>query len=206
MHMKGTAFALALIGAAAWGVSRISTSFADRVVVDPETTGSPAPEAVTELVPAGKAAPNFSGKLSNGAAFSLSAATKTSPVFVYFIAESCPVTDAATPYYNRLATAYKALGLQVVGVINADNPAGWIKSHKPTFPILADGKYKVIEAYGVERGPTSVLIGKGGKIVKSWDGWSRGYVQELGSLSARALGKSAVALDLKGAPTQVEAG
>ncbi len=206
MHMKGTAFALALIGAAAWGVSRISTSFAHRVVADPETTGSPAPEAAAELIAAGKLAPNFSGKLSNGAVFNLGAATKNAPVFVYFIAESCPVTEAATPYYNKLAAAYKALGLQVVGVINTDSPAGWIKSHKPAFPIFPDGKYKVIEAYGVERGPSSVLIGKGGKIVKSWDGWSRGYVQELSSLSAKALGKAPVALDLKGAPTQVEAG
>jgi hypothetical protein len=51
-----------------------------------------------------------------------------------------------------------------------------------------------------------VLIGKDGKVVKFWTGYSKGFLDEQVTMSAKALGRGPSKLDFQGAPAQWMAG
>ena len=157
---------------------------------------------------AGTAAPKFSGPTAGGKSFSLDAALKDKPVFVYFISTSCPVSKAATPHYTTFAKAYAKQGLTVVGVLNS-NKAGfdtWNATHKVPYPVVLDPDYKTIKAYKVTKAPSAVLIGKNGRVIKSWTGYSKQVLVEANQLSAKAVGKPAAKLEFAGVPAGWQAG
>jgi peroxiredoxin len=160
-----------------------------------------------ELKP-GATAPNFSGKTADGKTFTLAGANKDKPVFVYFISTSCPVSKAATPHYSVLAKTYAAQGMNVVGVVN-DDKAGfdkWNATHKVPYATVLDPDYKVIKAYGITKAPSAVLIGKNGKVIKSWTGYSKQILVETNELAAKSVGKAASKLEFAGAPASWQAG
>ncbi|RMG25787.1 MAG: hypothetical protein D6724_03260 [Armatimonadetes bacterium] len=155
-----------------------------------------------DLVKPGALAPDISGKLTTGATFHLKETVKTKPVLLYFISTSCPVTAEATKYYDRLAKAYAASGVQVIGIVN-DGQEGyttWQKTHKVSFGSLLDPDYKIINAYGVFASPSSVLIAPGGKVEKVWVGWGQKEIREASEGIAKHLKKTPAKLDLNGAP------
>ena len=157
---------------------------------------------------AGSAAPKFSGATAQGKSFSLDAALKAKPVFVYFISTSCPVSKAATPHYTAFAKAYESQGLSVVGVLNS-NKAGfdtWNALHKVPYQVVLDPDYKVIKSYKVTKAPSAVLIGKNGRVIKAWTGYSKQTLVEANQLAAKAVGKPAAKLEFAGAPASWQAG
>jgi peroxiredoxin len=156
----------------------------------------------------GAGAPNFAGKTAEGKNFNLQSALNGKPVFVYFISTSCPVSKAATPHYTAYAKAYASQGLTVVGVVN-DDKAGfdrWNATHKVAYPVVLDPDYKVIKAYGIAKAPSAVLIGKNGKVIKAWTGYSKAILTETNSLTAKTVGKPAAKLEFAGAPASWQAG
>ncbi len=162
---------------------------------------------VDELKP-GAAAPKFTGQTATGKTFSLEAAAKDKPVFVYFISTSCPVSKAAMPHYEAFAKAYADKGLTIVGVLNDDKAAydKWNKSHNVSYPVVLDPDYKVIKAYNIVKAPSAVLVGKNGKVIKSWTGYSKQLLIETNEMAAKAVGKPASKLEFAGAPASWQAG
>ena len=161
-----------------------------------------------EELKAGATAPKFSGATASGNTFSLAGALKDKPVFVYFISTSCPVSKAATPHYTAFAKAYASQGLNVVGVVN-DDKAGfdkWNATHKVSYPVVLDPDYKVIKAYGIAKAPSAVLVGKTGKVIKAWTGYSKQILVETNELAAKSVGKAAAKLEFAGAPASWQAG
>ena len=161
-----------------------------------------------EELKAGATAPKFSGATADGKTFSLEGALKDKPVFVYFISTSCPVSKAATPHYTAFAKAYASQGLSVVGVVN-DDKAGfdkWNATHKVGYPVVLDPDYKVIKAYGIAKAPSAVLVGKNGKVIKSWTGYSKQILVETNELAAKSVGKAAAKLEFAGAPASWQEG
>jgi len=160
-----------------------------------------------ELKP-GTVAPSFSGETAAGKSISLDKAAKETPVFVYFISTSCPVSKAAMPHYEAFAKAYADKGLTVIGVLN-DDKAGfekWNKLHNVSYPVVLDPEHKIIKAYHIAKAPSAVLVGKNGKVIKAWTGYSKQQLVETNELTAKAVGKPAPKLEFAGAPASWQAG
>ncbi|MGI8922432.1 MAG: peroxiredoxin family protein [Fimbriimonadales bacterium] len=156
----------------------------------------------------GTVAPGITGNTADGKVVSLKEELKKGPVLVYFIGTTCPVSRIATPQYTKYARAYRAQGIKVIGVVNSgkDGFLKWNEAHAAPYPVVLDPGYKVIKAYGVEKAPSSALIGKDGKVIKFWSGFSRGFLEETSAASAKALGKAPIKIDFKGAPANWMAG
>lgn len=156
----------------------------------------------------GKSAPDLDQADATGKRFRLKEALTKGPVLVYFISTTCPVTDAASKYYERIHKAFPTNKLTVVGVVNDDKAgfAEWNKEQKLTFPVLCDPEYKVIRAYEISASPTSVLIAPIGRVAKIWKGYSEGYLKEATGAAASYLKINPPMIDFSGAPKAVAAG
>ncbi|MEO7453799.1 MAG: TlpA disulfide reductase family protein [Fimbriimonadales bacterium] len=157
---------------------------------------------------AGTVAPSFSGKTADGKSFSLQTALKDKPVLVYFISTSCPVSKAATPHYTAFANAYASQGLTVIGVVNSDK-AGfdkWNATHKVPYQVVPDPDYNIINSYKIGKAPSAVLVGKNGRVIKAWTGYSKQFLVETNNLAAKSVGKPAPKLEFAGAPASWQAG
>lgn len=161
-----------------------------------------------DVIQAGKPAPQFSGKLTTGKQFDLTAAAKAKPVLVFFISTTCPVTAEATKYYDRISKAYAKEGVTVVGVVNdgAEGYNAWQKIHKTSFGSLLDPEYKVISAYGVYASPTTILVAPGGKVEKVWIGYGQKELKAANEAIANLIGKPTAKVDFAGAPMNTALG
>lgn len=156
----------------------------------------------------GKAAPDIDQVDAAGKPFRLRDSLNKGPVLVYFISTTCPVTDAASKYYERIHKAFPKDKFTVVGIVN-DEKEGfieWNKEHKLTFPVVCDPQYKVIRAYAVSTAPTSFLIGPNGRVTRVWKGYSEGYLKETAGVVATYLSVEAPKIDFSGAPKSVAVG
>jgi len=150
---------------------------------------------------AGKAAPDFSGKATDGKTYSLKSTTADGPVFVYFIKIGCPSNGRAAPHMVALDKAYKGKG-NVIGVINGTlkEAQAWAKEFKAEFPIIPDEKLKTIRAYGAPYSPFVVVVGKDGKMSKVFEGLNETELKTVSGLVATSLGEKPAKLSFKGAP------
>ncbi len=139
---------------------------------------------------AGKLAPVFhlisSGP--NGTVASSLATTK--PVVLFFIELQCPCSKDATVFINELASKYSDV-CQVVGVINSNEALArqWCAEAGCKFPVIPDPSLKLITAYGAKSSVHTTLIEPGGKIAKTYPGYSKAMLLELETRVA-ALGKT----------------
>lgn len=159
-------------------------------------------QGVAQGTQAGKKAPAFSGKASDGKTYSLTSLTASKkPTLLYFIGSTCPVNAQAVKYYNSLANAYKGK-VNFIGVIDADK-AGydkWQARFKSPFPVVFDPELKIIGAYKAERSPWSVMVDSKGVIVDEWQGYSVEFLNEMGSSLAKGSKSSVVKVNTEGAP------
>ncbi len=156
----------------------------------------------------GASAPIINGTLTNGKTFDLHKTAKESPVLVVFISTSCPVTNESAPHFENILKAYKSSKMSFVGVVNSNKSSAerWASNQKATIPMIPDAEKKIIRAYGITNAPSAALIGKEGKVIKIWKGYSRVILEEINSEIAKALGTKTVALDFSKAPRNLQAG
>jgi cytochrome c biogenesis protein CcmG/thiol:disulfide interchange protein DsbE len=141
-----------------------------------------------------KAAPGFSLPDSGGSAVSLSH-YKGKVVLLNFWATWCHGCKEEIPWYMEFADKYKDKGFVVIGVSMDED--GW-KSVKPflqekkmNYPVII-GNQELMNQYGGDSMPVSVLIDRDGKIadlhsgVVDKGGWEREIQQLLGETSKPA--------------------
>lgn len=164
--------------------------------------GLGANQGVAQGTQAGKKAPGFSGKASDGKNYSLqSVVASKKPTLLYFIGSTCPVNAQAVKYFNSIASAYKGK-VNFLGVIDADK-AGydkWQKRFNSPFPVVFDPNLKIIHAYNAERSPWAVMVDSKGVIVDEWQGYSVEYLTEIGAAIAKSSKTKAVKVNTSGAP------
>jgi blue copper oxidase len=156
---------------------------------------------------AGAAAPDFAWTDAAGQPTSLKANASGRPTLLYFIEKECPCSRDAAVFINRLQAAFGS-HLRVVGVINADAAVAeaWVAAAKAEFPVVADPKFAVIDAYKAERSASTFLVSGDGAILKANPGYSADILKELATQIARS-GKSAPAqVDFTGAPGKLTSG
>lgn len=126
------------------------------------------------------------------------------PVTLYFINIGCPVNHRAVPFMKKVDEAYKNKS-NIVGVINGDSAAAqkWAKEYGTKFPILADPDLKIIKAYGAKASPSTVVVGKNGKVVHIHEDGSPSVMKVINQISAKAAATKVAKVDFTGAPVGV---
>jgi peroxiredoxin len=154
-----------------------------------------------------KEAPDFSVKSFEGVPVSLGGENRAHPQFLYFIKDGCPCSIDVEPLFHDL---HKRFGKQVdfVGVIDQSDKQArqWSTDMKCNYPIVADAEKKIIKAYGATNSAFSLLIGKEGKILKMWPGYSVDLLQEMNQNLAVAVGQEPKPFDTRWAPKIKAAG
>ncbi len=139
---------------------------------------------------AGTKAPDFSLPALDGSKFSLQDALKQGPVVAAFFKVSCPVSQYAFPFFERLHKAYGNQKVSIVGISqdNARDTAAFLKEYGVAFRTLLDAPngYAVSNAYGLTNVPTLFLIGPDGAIEISSVGWVKQDVEQVSAKLADA--------------------
>lgn len=169
----------------------------------PQTAARPAkkstPPAATETREAsagtdvGNAMPAYSAKYLDGKSFDL-AAEKGNVVFLNVWATWCGPCRYEIPELQKLHEKYASRGFKVIGVSvdegGADAVTQFVKDNKMTYPIALDAEGRIANVLRTTVLPTSVIIGRDGKIL--WRAIGAVEPNDLGkvdSIIQQALGK-----------------
>jgi len=106
-------------------------------------------------------------------------------LYVDFWASWCGPCRQSFPWMNAMQEKYKSKGLQIIG-INLDQQANaaekFLAQNPAKFTILFDPKGISPRTYGVKGMPTSVLIGRDGKVIQHHAGFNETSREQLEQL------------------------
>jgi len=117
-------------------------------------------------------APGFTLEKVGGGVVSLEK-HRGSAVLVNFWATWCKPCVKEMPTLERIYSQRATFGVSVIGVNyrqKAKRVERFIKENSITFPVALDTKGKTAKTYGVKALPHTVLVDKGGKVVRSAEG------------------------------------
>lgn len=156
---------------------------------------------------AGRAAPEFSLKSSKDEVVSSKELLKKGPVVVVMTKDGCPCSIESQPFFNQIHESYQDVAT-FVGIIDADIPVAqlYVSSLSVPYPILTETGEKTFRDFGAKQSVYTYLIGKDGKVVRVWPGYSAKTLIELNQAVADAAGVKARVLALKDAPAVMTSG
>jgi peroxiredoxin Q/BCP len=140
---------------------------------------------------AGERAPDFRLESLSGARQTLATVTGGKPALLFFFKTGCPTCQLATPFVERLARAYGGSGFRVVGLSQNDREEteAYRDQYGMTFEVLLDFPgWRASEAYGLDTVPSCFVVGPDGAIRRSFIGWQKRELLEVGRLAAAAAG------------------
>ena len=134
------------------------------------------------LLATGEQAPSFELTKLDGGKASLADILKSGPALIAFFKIGCPVCQLTALYLERLSAGGR---IQVVGVSQDDREStqGFNKRFGVTFSTLLDQDaegYPASNAYGISSVPSLVLVQPDGRISKSFSGFSKRDLEDLG--------------------------
>lgn len=138
----------------AWLVA-FAVLFAGAAPAAPDTSPAPQP-AVGEVVAA------FDAQALDGALKKVAFDGKGSTVLLFFLS-SCPTCHRMIPEWNR-AYERRPQGLQVIGVLMDQEPAGFFNRMPVAFPVVRSPGREFLQKLKVYRAPMMLRLGKGGRV------------------------------------------
>jgi len=130
-----------------------------------------------EVISRGSTAPNFSLETLDGEKVKLSD-LQGKGVFLNFWGTWCKPCEKEMPFMENQYKLFKDKGVEVLAVNIAEGNvavSSFVKKHNLTFPILMDRGSVVTDLYNIGPIPTTILIDKEGKVVKSITGTMTEY-------------------------------
>lgn len=121
---------------------------------------------------AGQTAPVFALQNDRGEPVSL-AKYRGQVVVMNLWASWCPPCRAEMPDLQRLSQAYGGRGLAIVGVNEGESPQrarAFADALHIAFPIWIDDQQQYGRVYAALGLPTTVIVGRDGKVVRGFDG------------------------------------
>lgn len=111
------------------------------------------------------------------------------PAVLAFFKTSCPTCKLSWPYIEKLHKRYGKAGARVIGVSQNDERESRIFYNEyghATFERLFDAEpaFTASNAFGVEAVPHVVLIGSDGEILRTFEGWQRQALEDMGQAIA----------------------
>ena len=103
-------------------------------------------------------------------------------VYVDFWASWCGPCKQSFPWMNDMQAKYEGQGLQIVGVnldAKRDDADKFLAQTPARFMLAFDAKGESAKRYGVKSMPTSVLIGRDGKVLAVHNGFKEEERKEL---------------------------
>jgi len=133
--------------------------------------------ANSALIKEGQSAPQFNAKTVTNKTFHL-AALRGKVVLLDFWAVGCPPCKIEMPVLQQWSRLYGKKGLVVVGVTEMNPTLTQVKKalHEQgiTYPIVLDPSEKIGKLYHLEAHPTTLLLDRKGRIIKTETGYLRG--------------------------------
>lgn len=111
-------------------------------------------------------------------------------VYVDFWASWCGPCKQSFPFMNELLSKYGAQGLQIVAVnvdAKREDADKFLAANAAKFTVAFDGKGDSAKRFDVKAMPSSVLVGRDGKVVATHKGFRDEDRQEIDKLIATAL-------------------
>ncbi len=151
-------------------------------------------------------APDFRAHGNDGTEYSLVELTRKGPVLLTFTKIGCPCSEAAQPFFNRLAATYPRV--RMLSVIDGElGPANlWARKLHVSYPAVLDPDLRLVRDYEVKNSAYVVLIDAEGRIVEHWPGYSASMLQELGATLARLTRSAIRPIDTLDAPIEFYSG
>ncbi|WP_077618649.1 thiol-disulfide oxidoreductase ResA [Bacillus sinesaloumensis] len=122
-----------------------------------------------EKVVVGDMAPDFVVTDLDGKEHHLSEYRGEKGVFLNFWGTWCEPCQREFPYIDTYYQEYKDQGVEVIA-INVGEPKfsvnNFIKKYELSFPVVIDKGNQLLNAYGIDPLPTTLLIDEDGKVVK----------------------------------------
>jgi peroxiredoxin len=188
--------------------SELGTREEPMVVISEETTKHMVTPSMAEASRGMwlRKAPDFQATSTDGVSYSLRELIGQRPLLLTFSKIGCPCSEAAQPFFNRLAATYPRV--RVLGVIDGDlGPAKlWSGKIQASYPSLLDPDLKLVRAFGVENSAYVVLIDTDGQIAAHWPGYSVSMLQQLGASLARLTNSAIRPIDTSDAPVDLYTG
>lgn len=119
------------------------------------------------------------------------AAQKGRVVYLDYWASWCAPCRQSFPWMNEMQARYADQGLQIIAVnldAKADDAKRFLAENSANFIIAYDPKGETPRLYGVKGMPTSIVIGRDGKVVSQHVGFNQGNRAELEQKIQSALG------------------
>lgn len=154
---------------------------------------APRPDYLAELVPLGKAVPDFDLPMPGGQRLALHAAVKQNKAtLLTFWFRGCPPCRAEHPHLQKMFTELKGKGFDVIAINRGDSEAvitQYFNENSYTFRTVMGGvgeQYTVGKAFGVRAYPTNYLVDSEGKVLWRGVGYSEQALADLKAAVAAA--------------------
>ena len=166
--------------------------------------------SVSRVLDAPRIAPPFRVRTLDGRTLELAALTAAGPVVIDFWATWCKPCVASLPELEALHQRFAARGLTVLG-ISVDGPRNFAKVPQFVnklslhYPIALDEDGSMQERYQVAAMPTTIVIGRDGRMVLVHQGYDAGWSGAVMSAVEQVLGPDPAAVRVDSATAAARA-